>query len=721
MAKVNLLVRMGMDLSAFYSGMRAAKAEAEKTGEEVSRKLKEVDTAKAQPGTTLADRVGAMLNPNGVKLITEVTKDNLAEAKRQAEDLSAMIVKLQAKGIGPNSTGADADKFYQVRDMLRDVSYAIGEYSAKTWEAADAQRESVQQSQAQAKSTSWYSAALAKLRTMGRSASASISEISRSAKRTSPSIDSLVRSIRNIGIVSLGVRIAGAALGRLRSIVSEYISDNEQLQAQVNGLKSAMGQALAPAINVVVNAMSQLMPYVLGVANAIGSLMGNLFGTGWTTAATGASKTAAATKQAATAQKEMNRQLLGFDQITRLEDQSQSASAADTGAAGSSTPAANITAKTPAWMDRFKKSFLELFASPEFQAANIGGKLGQTLQTGLDWLGTEAMRFDWSGAGQKLRENWDSFWNSGVVESLGRTVGIALAGIGDLIIGFMGPAWNELSQAYQNEGWQGAVTYVLGMTAGLAGKLVGGFFTRLISPMFQGMADFFREHGHQSIAGFFQGLADKTKKIGQDIKTYFVDPIVNGVKNLLGIHSPSTVFAEIAGYCVEGFTQRWDQLKSKISDKINGLKTSVTDLAAKIKTAFNFSWSLPRLKVPHLSIDWQETGSAFARFFGVSAIPKVSVQWYAKGGILDGAQIFGRMGSSLLGGGEAGREAVLPLDRNTEWMDRIADRVVSRLGTGGDVNATINLMVDGKVLVKYVIQGLRAQARASGKAIVGGI
>ena len=330
------------------------------------------------------------------------------------------------------------------------------------------------------------------------------------------------------------------------------------------------------------------------------------------------------------------------------------------------------------------------------------------------------MRFDWSGAGQKLRENWDSFWNSGVVESLGRTVGIALAGIGDLIIGFMGPAWSELSQAYQNEGWQGAVTYVLGMTAGLAAKLVGGFFTKLISPMFQGMADFFREHGHQSIAGFFQGLADKTKKIGQDIKTYFVDPIVNGVKNLLGIHSPSTVFAEIAGYCVEGFTQRWDQLQSKITDKLAGLKTSVTQAAAKIKNAFSFSWSLPRLKVPHLSINWQETGSAFARFFGVSAIPHINVQWYAKGGILDGAQIFGRMGSSLLGGGEAGREAVLPLDRNTEWMDRIADRVVSRLGTGGDVNATINLMVDGKVLVKYVIQGLRAQARAGGSPILGG-
>lgn len=768
MAKVNLLVRLGMDLSAFYSGMKSVKAEAEKTGEEVSRKLKEVDTAKAQPGTTLADRVGAMLNPNGVKLITEVTKDNLAEAKRQAEDLSAMIIKLQAKGIGPNSTGADADKFYQVRDMYQEVSYAIDEYRTEVQAAAVAQEAEKQQLAEQTlaaeqtsnvftrmaaayrylRDTSAFDKGADAMRAMqraGRQASDTVGHLWRSlrklvsvpvnmlkrtaswiksfgekAKDSTRSLSRMVSSIKNMGAVSLGLQLAGAAFGRLRSIVSEYINNNEQLTAQVNGLKSAMGQALAPAIQVVVNLMSQLMPYVLGVANAIGQLVGGLFGTGWASAASGAQKTAKSTKQASDAQKEMNRQLLGFDQITRLEDQSQSASAADTGDAGNSTPTASITAKTPAWMERLKKSFSDLFGSEEFKAANIGGKLGKTLQTGLDWLGTEAMSFNWNGAGKKLRENWDSFWNSGAVESLGRTVGIALAGIGDLIIGFMGPAWNELAQAYKNHGALGALEYIGGMTVGLVGKGISGLFTKLISPMFQGMADFFREHGHQSIAGFFQGLADKTKKIGQDIKTYFVDPIVNGVKNLLGIHSPSTVFAEIAGYCVEGFTQRWDQLQSKITDKLAGLKTSVTDLAAKIKNAFSFSWSLPRLKVPHLSIDWQETGSAFARFFGVSAIPHINVQWYAKGGILDGAQIFGRMGSSLLGGGEAGREAVLPLDRNTEWMDRIADRVVSRLGTGGDVNATINLMVDGKVLVKYVIQGLRAQARAGGSPILGG-
>lgn len=696
MATTNLITRIGIDASDYTKGMAAVKEKAKKTSSEVSTILR-TQAAKAQPGTSLSDRVGAMMNPRGTKLITQVTRDNLAEAKRQAEDLSAMMTKMKAKDVRFFTTGADADQFYKMKGMYETLSIAIGDYESslkdaltaqkeetekidaqaaasarfveETRAAAAAQRASVQQSQAQAKSTSWYAAALAKLRTMGRSASASISEISHSAKRANPSIDSLVRSIRNIGIVSLGIRIAGAALGRLRSIVSEYISDNEQLQAQVNGLKTAMGQALAPAINVVVNAMSQLMPYVLGVANAIGSLMGNLFGTGWTTAATGASKTAAATKQAATAQKEMNRQLLGFDQITRLEDTSQSAASTSQPSGGSGTPTTSITAKTPAWLERFKQSFSNLFNSEQFKSANIGGKLGQVIQTGLDWLGSESMQFNWGAAGRKLYDNWAEFWETGVSDSFGHAAGVALGGSLDLLFGFLTEPFARISDKFKNEGFTSGLNYVTGIL-----NYISNPVGTILAPVLDGFVDYFKVKASNMVSGFW-----------------------------------------------DSFAQKWDQLKNVLTTKLNSLKTSVTDLAAKIKTAFSFSWSLPRLKVPHLSIDWQETGSAFARFFGVSAIPHINVQWYAKGGILDGAQIFGRMGSSLLGGGEAGREAVLPLDRNTEWMDRIADRVVSRLGTGGDVNATINLMVDGKVLVKYVIQGLRAQARASGKAIVGGI
>lgn len=781
----NLIIRVGIDASGYSKGLKKVKEETQSVSDQLAKTTAAASVsqrvAPAQAGTSVTDRVGSMLKEGGIPLITEIDVNNIAEARRQAEDLAAVMTKLQAKGAGAkDATGPDVEKYWQVKGMYEAITDDIRTYDTALAEQAGAQANAEAEAerlaraensvlwnlgkiagdnktgnffrglynnvekcrsgfqkfrQVQADSEAEMYRVSSRARSVGRAIgnvanalgrivrapvtgikkiASKLQEVGHSAKSSTGGLSSMVRSIRNIGLLSVGLRLAGAAFGRLRSIVSDYISNNAQLQAQVNGLKNGMGQALAPAIGMVVNLFSQLMPYVLGVANAIGSLMGSLFGSAWNKAAAGASKTAAATGSAAKAQKELNNQLLGFDTITRLEDNSSEDSSGG-GGGGGGAGATAIEAKTPAWMERFKKSFTDLFASDEFKAANIGGKLGMSLQTALDWLGGEAMNFDWNGVGKKLRANWDSFWNSGAVESLGRTVGIALAGIGDLIIGFMGPAWDEMGQAWKNEGVQGILVYVGGMlTAGVV-KLTSGLFTRLISPMFQGMADFFREHGHQSLAGFFQGLADKTAKIGQDIKTHFVDPIVNGVKNLLGIHSPSTVFADIASYCVEGFTQKFNQLKNKITEKVTGVWDSVKNVADKVKNAFHFNWQLPSLKLPHIQVDWVEAGGVLSKFLGISHIPNLSVKWFAQGGILNGAQLFGRVGSTLLGGGEAGREAVLPLDRNTGWMDKIADRVVSRLGTGNDGPVTINLLLDGKTLTSYVIQSLRRQARGSGQ------
>lgn len=57
-------------------------------------------------------------------------------------------------------------------------------------------------------------------------------------------------------------------------------------------------------------------------------------------------------------------------------------------------------------------------------------------------------------------------------------------------------------------------------------------------------------------------------------------------------------------------------------------------------------------------------------------MPSFSIQWYKEGGILNGATIFGAMGGNLLGGGEAGAEAVLPLSELWKQMTEIVKGVV---------------------------------------------
>ena len=108
----NLIIRVGIDASDYNKGMDKLKAKAESTGRSVSSSLAASSAvAKAQPGTTVSDRVGAMLQQGGTPLITDIDVNNIAEARRQAEDLSAVITKLQAKGAAaPGATGADAEK-----------------------------------------------------------------------------------------------------------------------------------------------------------------------------------------------------------------------------------------------------------------------------------------------------------------------------------------------------------------------------------------------------------------------------------------------------------------------------------------------------------------------------------------------------------------------------------------------------------------------------------
>lgn len=86
-----------------------------------------------------------------------------------------------------------------------------------------------------------------------------------------------------------------------------------------------------------------------------------------------------------------------------------------------------------------------------------------------------------------------------------------------------------------------------------------------------------------------------------------------------------------------------------------GIRDFIKGVIDKIKDFMNFEWKLPKIKLPHFkaSGEWSLIPPK---------VPKFSVDWYANGGILNSPTIFGMNGNTALGGGEAGKEAVLPID-----------------------------------------------------------
>lgn len=114
----------------------------------------------------------------------------------------------------------------------------------------------------------------------------------------------------------------------------------------------------------------------------------------------------------------------------------------------------------------------------------------------------------------------------------------------------------------------------------------------------------------------------------------------------------------------------WNAIKTAIVTPIEKAKTAVSNAIAKIKSVINGAkLSLPHIKLPHFSISGKFS-------LNPPSIPHISVSWYKQGGIFDSP--------SLIGIGEAGPEAVVPLDKLWDKLDKIAESSTSD-------NVTINV------------------------------
>ncbi len=427
-----------------------------------------------------------------------------------------------------------------------------------------------------------------------------------------------VKSIRRIGIASLGLKICKSIFGELRSVVSNYLSQNEELNSRVETLKNSFANALAPAINVVVGLFEKLMPYAISVADAISNVFASL-GVSKSIRATGAAigDTADATKELSEAQNE----LYGFDKITKQSDDS------------SDSKSSSTDVKASQQLSKYLEEIKALWASGDFEG--IGSKIANSCNSvigrlnSLDWEGIQAKinksvsgiarslngfvtDFDWYGAGELVGNGLNTVFSAvdtfltgfdfkglgaGLANNLnglfakvdfgkiGKTLSDGISGAFDLVTGFLETLdWQQVARDVEDfvKGidWSRMVSSLfegIGAAVGGLSALLGTWLADAID----GTKAYFQEKieacGGDIGEGIKTGISDALKNIGRWVYDNMFMPIITGFKNAFGIASPSKAMKEQGGFIVDGLLNGIGNVWDKVRGKFDAFKAKITD------------------------------------------------------------------------------------------------------------------------------------------------
>jgi len=231
---------------------------------------------------------------------------------------------------------------------------------------------------------------------------------------------------------------------------------------------------------------------------------------------------------------------------------------------------------------------------------------------------------------------------------------------------------------------------------------IGGYLSENLPGIMQSFGTTLVENVPIILGAIWNAAPTVLAAIG-DIGAAIVQNIVNLLPTIadLGFQAISGLATEMGGAALGLVQKAMDAIRKAMEEPIQNAKNTINGVIEKIKGFFPISVGkiLDNIKLPHFTVDGGEFPYGVG---GKGYMPSFDVTWNAKGGIFDGA--------SIIGVGEAGPEAVIPLssDRMRPFARAIAEEMD---GTGGTYTIIVPVEIDGREVARSTATFTRAELR----------
>lgn len=303
------------------------------------------------------------------------------------------------------------------------------------------------------------------------------------------------------------------------------------------------------------------------------------------------------------------------------------------------------------------------------------GELWNTICTGIGSM-VDSLKAWFSNLWTHLQSVWEGICN--VVQTAVMLLGSIIQGAIDIITLPFQMIW-ENCKGIVSSVWEGIKSVVSSAIHAVSSTIssVMGAIKNVISTVWNAISSKVSSVLNAiktTVSTIFNAVKSVASSVWNGIKSV-ISSVVDGIKSKV-----SSVFNGVKSTVTSIFNgikstaaSVWNGIKEAIIKPVEAAKNAVKGIIDKITGFFSgMKLELPKIKLPHFKISGKLSLSP-------PSVPHLSIDWYKEGGILTKPTVFGMNGSSLMAGGEAGKEAVLPLKG---FYDQLEHILSSRMNTG---------------------------------------